>query len=123
MEMTFPHFAPRQEPDSGQAELKAVLDAARVRQANSNTARALRQAEQGIDGNGGNLAARIQYFALEPEAREQIRGSFWQQPQTEKINEESVYQDALANVKDPSLSTDGTGPELNPAGHGALPKS
>lgn len=121
--MSFPHFAPRQEADSGQVDLKAVLDAARARQANSNTARALRQAEQGNDANGRNLAARIQYFAAEPGARVCIRGPFWQQPQTELIDEESVYQDALTNFKDPSLSTSGTGPELNPAGHGANQKS
>lgn len=123
MEMSFPHFAPRQEADAGQVDLKAVLDAARVRQANSNTARALRQAEQGIGANGQNFTARIQYFAAEPEARASIRGAFWQQPQTELMDEESVYQDALANFKDPSLSTSGTGPELTPAGHGANQKS
>jgi len=84
MEMTFPHFAPRQETDSGQPGVKALLDAACARQANSNTARALRQAEKGISGNGGKLADRIQYFAREPKAREHVRGSFWQQPQPEK---------------------------------------
>jgi len=123
MEMSFPHFAPRQEANSGRVDPKAVLNAARIRQANSNTARALRQAEQGVDANGRNLAARIQYFAAEPEARVCIRGPFWQQPQTELTDEESVYQDALANFKDPSLSPSGTGPELNPAGHGAIQKS
>ena len=116
MEMSFPHFARCQEADRGQADVKAVLDAARMRQASSNTARALRQVEQGLEGNGADLAARIHYFAREPEAREHVRGSFWQQPQTEKINENSVYQDALANVKDPSLSACGTGPVLNPSG-------
>lgn len=123
MEMSFPHFAPRQETEPSRVDLKAVLDAARLRQANSNTARALRQAEQAIDENGGNLAARIQYFAAEPAVCEHIRGAFWQPPQTKIYGEESVYQDALANVKDPSLSTSGTGPELNPAGHGAIQKS
>lgn len=116
MEMTFPHFAPRREPDHRQPDVKAVLDTARERQANSNTARALRQAEQGIAGNDGNLVARIRYFARQPEARKQVRGSFWQERQIEKTNEKSVYQDALANVKDPCLSTSGTGPVFNPSG-------
>ena len=122
MEMTFPHFAPRQEADSDQRDVKAVLDAARVRQANSNTARALRQAEQGISENGGNLVERIQYFAKEPKACENLCGAFWQQPQAEKTSEESVYQDALAKVKDPCLSTREVGPVLRPIGHGAAHK-
>lgn len=116
MEMTFPHFARSQEPESRQVDVKALLEAVRVRQTSSNTARALRQAEQEIDGNSWNLAARIQYFARDSKAHDHVCGSFWQRPHTEKINEESVYQDALANVKDPSLSPCGTGPVLNPSG-------
>lgn len=122
MEMNFPHFALRQEPDSNRVDLKAVLDAARLRQANSRTVKALRQAEEGNLEDPDDLAARIHYFALESQADMPVRGSFWQKADAEKLNEETVYQAALANVKDQALSTIETGTELNQAGHGALQK-
>ena len=82
MDMNFPHRALRQsaEPVTGNAE--TVLDAARARQANSRTVRALRRAEHGNTVESDDLAARIHCFTAEPSAEIAVRGSFWEKATT-----------------------------------------
>ncbi len=119
MEMNFPHHALRQDSDISPKAVKSVLEAARLRQANSRTVQVLHQAEQGGAPEPDALAARIQCFTAHPESKLPVRGAFWQQIDPEKTDEASVYQAASVNIKDQLLPVDETGTELTLAGHGA----
>ena len=119
MEMSFPHHALRKFAETTSDSRGSVLDAARARQAKSRTVRALHRAEHGNAADGDELAARIHCFAAEPDAEIAVRVSFWQETEGEKMDEDSVYQAASANIKDQPLSPSETGTELNLAGHGA----
>ncbi|MES2781829.1 MAG: hypothetical protein V4657_03460 [Pseudomonadota bacterium] len=123
MEMNFPHQALRKKAENSADGHDSVLDVVQARQAKSRTVRALRRAKCGSMPDGDDLAARIHYFAAEPDTEIAVRGSFWQKTETAKMDEEPVYQSASANIKDQLLSPAGTGTELNLAGHGAKTKS
>lgn len=119
MEMNFPHHALRQDSDISPKDSQSVLDAARLRQANSRTVRALHQAEQGGAPETDGLAARIHCFTAATNAGLSVRGAFWQKAEPEKNDEASVYQAALVNIKDQLVDIDESGTELILAGHGA----
>ena len=123
MDMNFPHKALRQESDISRKDRKSVLDAVRLRQANSRTVRFLHQAEQGGAPEPDELAARIQCFTADPSARFTVGGSFWQKTDPEKTYEPNIYHAALVNIKDQLLTIDATETELNLAGHGAKKES
>lgn len=119
MEMNFPHHALRQDSDISPKDRKAVLDAARLRQAKSRTVQFLHKAGQGGAPEPDELAARIQCFAANPNAEFAVGGSFWQETDPEKTDEPIIYHAALVNIKDQLLIIDATGTELPLAGHGA----
>ena len=62
MEMTFPHFAPRQDSDT-RIDHKVMLAGAIARQANSRTVSAVRRAEAATQLPGDAAEQRIHYFA------------------------------------------------------------
>lgn len=119
MEMNFPHHALRQDSDVSPKDIKSVLDAARLRQANSRTVQVLHQAEQGGAQEPDELAARIHCFTADPNVGMGVGGSFWQKTEPEKTDEASVYHAASVNIKDQLLPVGETGTELTLAGHGA----
>jgi hypothetical protein len=123
MEMNFPHHALRKDPDINPKDRKSVLDAVRLRQANSRTVQFLHQAEQGGALEPDVLAARIQCFAANPNASFAVGGSFWQGTDPEKTYEPNIYHAALVNIKDQLLTIDATETELTHVGHGAEKES
>lgn len=122
MEMTFPHEAMRQDSVSGRFDHKAMLAAVIARQANSRTVRALRRAENQTVPGLDEVANRIHYFARHDGSKLAVRGAFWRDVAPEPNTEPTVYQSALAYVKDQTLDSEATGEQLNHAGHGALRK-
>jgi hypothetical protein len=122
MEMTFPHFAVRQDSDSmaAFASMAALLVA---QQANSPTVRQLRRAEQFNVAGNDDMARRIAYFAWPNAKRTALRGAFWRIASANPNDEYGVYQGGLGNVKFLNLNDDGAGEKLNHAGHGVLRKS
>jgi hypothetical protein len=119
MEMSFPHHALRKCTKTATTSDESVLDAARARQAKSRTVRAMRHAEHGQVVDPDDLVARIHCFASEPDAETTVRGSFWQNTEAAKMDEDAVYQSDSANIKVQPLSPSGTGTDLNRTGHGA----
>lgn len=123
MEMSFPHHALRKCAKTATIGDESVLAVARARQAKSRTVRALRRAQLGDVADCDDLAARIHYFAAEPDAEMAVRGAFWQKTEPAKTDEDSFYQSDSANIKVKPLSPSGTGTDVNLTGHGAEKKS
>jgi hypothetical protein len=118
MEMTFPHFAKRQD-SVGRFGFDAMLATAIARQASSRTVRAVRQAELGAKAEGDAAEQRIHYFAQIGDRKMAVRGAFWRDERSEPTSERIVYQAGSINIKVRDLEDDGTGEQLNHAGHGA----
>lgn len=123
MEMSFPHQALRQSTESKADGQGQVLDAARARQAQSQTVRALQRATDGDINKIDDLAARIHCFTVDPSTEMAVRGSFWQAIDARQIDEPPVYQSSSANIKQQVLSRSDTGNESKLTGHGAEKKS
>ena len=121
MEMTFPHFAARQD-SAGQVGLETLLASVIARQANSQTVRAVRRAETAALAYGDDGEQRIHYFAQYGVRKTAVRGAFWRDEKSEPSSEQAVYQAGSMNIKVRDLEDDGTGEQLNHAGHGALRK-
>ena len=121
MEMTFPHFALRQDSDN-RSDHKVMLAALIARQANGQTVRAMRLAERDAHGKGSDGERRINYFARHAGPKTPVRGAFWQNIDTKPNCESGVYQAGSTNIKVPGLEDDKTGEQLGHAGHGALRK-
>jgi hypothetical protein len=121
MEMTFPHFGLRQDSDSrvGHEQLVAMLIA---QQANSRTVSAVRQAERLVHQCGDQAELRMHYFGDRRPQNFAVRGAFWQDSKREPTSEQAVYQAGSTNIKVRELEADGTGEQLNHAGHGAVRK-
>jgi hypothetical protein len=113
MEMTFPHFAPRQDSDT-RIDHKVMLAGAIARQANSRTVSAV---------PGDAAEQRIHYFAQADQLKVAVRGAFWRDIDMKPKSESGVYHAGSTNIKVRDLEDDGTGEQLNHAGHGALRKS
>lgn len=122
MEMTFPHFAQRQDSVST-AGLKAMLATTIARQAKSRTVRAVRRAETAMLAAGDPAEQRIRYFAHTGSQKSAVRGAFWRDTKREPTSEQAVYQAGSMNIKVLELEEYGTGEQFNHAGHGALRKS
>ena len=122
MEMTFPHFAPRQDSVT-KADHLAMLALAIARQANSQTVRAVRRAEASMLAHGDPAEQRIHYFARQGAKKMAVCGAFWRDAVRELTSEQAVYHAGSTNIKVRDLEDDGTGEQLNHAGHGALRKS
>jgi hypothetical protein len=122
MEMTFPHFAPRQE-SVGSVGLDALLATVIARQANSRTVRTMRRAESTAHAAGDPAEQRIHFFAHKEAQKMAIRGAFWRDEKAEPTSERAVYQAGSNNIKVRDLEPHGTGDQFNHAGHGALRKS
>jgi hypothetical protein len=121
MEMTFPHFAKRQDSD-GPVRLDLLLGATIARQSRSQTVRTLRRAETALRLEGDYTEQRIHYFAQRGSQKTAARGAFWRDTMPNMIAEQAVYQAGSTNIKVRDLKNDGTGEQLNHAGHGALRK-
>lgn len=122
MEMTFPHFARRQDSVS-QTRLDAILATVIARQANSGTVRSMRRAESSALAKGDPGEQRIHYFAHKGVQKMVVRGAFWRDTKREPTSEQAVYQAGSMNIKVLELEEYGTGEQFNHAGHGALRKS
>ncbi len=122
MEMTFPHFAPRQDSDT-RIDHKVMLAGAIARQANSRTVSAVRRAEAATQLPGDAAEQRIHYFAQADQLKVAVRGAFWRDIDMKPKSECGVYHAGSTNIKVRDLEDDGTGEQLNHAGHGALRKS
>ncbi len=122
MEMTFPHFAVRQD-SVGRTDLDSILATAIARQANSRTVRAVRRAEAAAVVAADPADQRIHYFAHYDVQKMAVRGAFWRNAMREPTSEQAVYQAGSTNIKVLELEDWGTGEQLNLAGHGALRKS
>ena len=118
MEMTFPHFAQRQDSD-GPVCLDLLLAAAIARQSRSQTVRTLRRAETVLRPEGDYTEQRIHYFAQRGSQKAAARGAFWRNTVPNMIAEQAVYQAGSTNIKVLDLEDGGTGEQLNHAGHGA----
>jgi hypothetical protein len=121
MEMTFPHFAPRQDSDSW-IDHKAMLATAIARQANSRTVHAVRRAEAAAQIVGDNAEQRMHYFAHADLRKVSVRGAFWRNVDVKPKSEADVYHAGSTNIKVRDLEDVGTGEQLNHAGHGAVRK-
>ena len=122
MEMTFPHFALRQD-SVGQTQLDAMLATVIARQADSRTVRTMRRAESAALVDGDPAEQRIHYFAHKTAQKMAVRGPFWRDAKREPTSEQAVYQAGSMNIKVLELEQYGTGEQFNHAGHGALRKS
>jgi hypothetical protein len=122
MEMTFPHFALRQDSVSPN-RLDAMLATVIARQANSRTVRTMRRAEKTVLAGGDAAEQRIHYFAYKETQEMAVRGAFWRDTKQQPTSEQAVYQAGSNNVKVLELKQYGTGEQFNHAGHGALRKS
>jgi hypothetical protein len=121
MEMTFPHFAQRQD-SVGPVRLDLLLAATIARQSRSQTVRTLRRAETALRLEGDYTEQRIHYFAQSGSQKTAARGAFWRDTMPNMIAEQAVYHAGSTNIKVRDLKNDGTGEQLNHAGHGALRK-
>jgi Flp pilus assembly protein TadG len=118
MEMTFPHFAQRQDSVT-RSGYHAMLAAAIARQASSRTVRAIRQAETAVQQQGDAAEQRIQYFAQAGYRKVPVRGAFWRDPELKNKSESGVYHAGSTNIKVHDLEHIATGEQLTHAGHGA----
>lgn len=121
MEMTFPHFAANQDSPR-RVGLGMLLASVIARQANSQTVRVVRRAETAPLVYGDDKEQRIRYFARNGVRKMAVRGAFWRVPKPALTSEHGVYQAGSKNIKVRDLNDDGTGEQLNHAGHGALRK-
>ncbi len=121
MEMTFPHFAQRQD-SVGPVRLDVLLAVTIARQSRSQTVRTLRRAETALRLEGDYTEQRIHYFAQRGSQKTAVRGAFWRDTMPNLIAEQAVYQAGSTNIKVRDLKNDGAGEQLNHAGHGALRK-
>jgi hypothetical protein len=121
MEMTFPHFAPRQD-SVGQTGHRTMLAAIIAQQANSQTVRVVRRAELAGGPSGDAAAQRINYFARPGAHNMLVRGAFWRNIEREPTSEQAVYQAGSTNIKVLAVEAIQAGDQLNHAGHGALRK-
>ncbi len=121
MEMTFPHFAPHGDSHS-RIDHEALIATVVARQANSRTVRALRRAELMGRAGGSEAEQRIHYFARRGSQKMAVRGAFWRNADKERTSEQVVYQAGSTNIKVREVEHNGTGEQLNHAGHGALRK-
>lgn len=122
MEMTFPHFALRQD-SVGQTRLETMLATAVARQANSRTVCMMRRAEGAVLAKGDPADQRIHYFAHNNSQKMAVHGAFWRESKVEPTSEPAVYQTGSTNIKVLELEEKGTGEQFNHAGHGALRKT
>ena len=118
MEMTFPHFAQRQD-SVAQSGYQSLLAAAIARQTGSRTVRALRQAETAVQQKGDAAEQRIHYFAQVGCPKVRVRGAFWRDPEMKHKYESGVYHAGSTNIKVHDLEHGATGEQLTHAGHGA----
>ncbi len=118
MEMTFPHFAQRQD-SVAQSGYQAMLAAAIARQTGSRTVRAVRQAETAVQQKGDAAEQRIHYFAQAGCRKVLVRGAFWRDPEMKHKSESGVYHAGSTNIKVHDLEHGATGEQLTHAGHGA----
>lgn len=121
MEMTFPHFAPHRDSDT-RVDHKVILAAAFARQASSRTVHAVRRAEVAAQPLGDAAEQRMYYFAQADQLKVAVRGAFWRDIDMKPKPESGVYHAGSTNIKVRDLEDDGTGEQLNHAGHGALRK-
>lgn len=121
MEMTFPHFAARQN-SAVRVGLDRMLATVLARQANSQTVRAMRRAEMAGQSEGDPAELRVHYFARRGPGNTKVRGAFWRNVMPKQSSERAVYQAGSTNIKVRELENDGTGEQFNHAGHGALRK-
>lgn len=118
MEMTFPHFAQRQDSDT-RSGYKAMLAIVIARQAASRTVRAVRRAELLCEPTGDSAQQRINYFALAGRVKVAVSGAFWPYSGTNHKSESGVYHAGSSNIKVHELMHAATGEQFNRAGHGA----
>jgi hypothetical protein len=122
MEMTFPHHARRQDSVRGRISHETILSVVAARQANSQTVRALRQAERAPPAEHSDDIERIHYFAQRSDGKIAVRGAFWKDSAHKATCERVIYQAASVNIKQHPLDTEVTGEQFNRAGHGASRK-
>jgi hypothetical protein len=109
MEMTFPHHVFRQDSVRGRINHETILSVVAARQANSQTVRALRQAERAPQAEQSDDLERIHYFAQRSDGKIAVRGAFWKDPGQNTTCEQVIYQAALVNIKQHPLDTEALG--------------